>query len=297
MIRYRFSALILFLLFAASLPAIAQEATTLESANELFGQGNWIDAARAYQSIVDTEPQNGAAWFGLGHSLYNSRQVDPSLAAYLKALELGFEPPTTMLQLARCHAVKGEDETAVDWIEKAVQTGAAPLRALTATEEFKRLEANTRYATIMEGLRPCNTPAHHLLDFWLGSWRVVVGEEQQQVGKNSINSILNGCAIIENWTNIGGSEGKSLFYYHDVEKLWKQVWVTDNQGLKEKHLIGVADDGAVRFQGEIRQENGALILDRTTLFPLEEGRVRQLIEQSVDGGETWQKIFDALYLQ
>jgi len=62
-------------------------------------------------------------------------------------------------------------------------------------------------------------------------------------------------------------------------------------------LIGVADDGAVRFQGEIRQENGALILDRTTLFPLAEGRVRQLIEQSVDGGENWQTIFDALYLQ
>ena len=94
----------------------------------------------------------------------------------------------------------------------------------------------------------------------------------------------------------GGFEGKSLFYYHDLEKTWKQVWVTNAQSLKEKRLIAELEGGALRFQGELPQGDGSRVLDRTTLYPLPEGRVRQVIEQSRDGGETWQVGFDAIYL-
>lgn len=36
---------------------------------------------------------------------------------------------------------------------------------------------------------------------------------------------------------------------------------------------------------------------RTTLTPLSGDRVRQLIEISVDGGESWRRVFDALYVR
>ncbi|MEM7582846.1 MAG: hypothetical protein AAF560_05655, partial [Acidobacteriota bacterium] len=57
------------------------------------------------------------------------------------------------------------------------------------------------------------------------------------------------------------------------------------------------DNGAVRFQGEIRNADGSRLLDRTTLNPISENRVQQIIEQSRDGGETWQKTFDAIYIR
>lgn len=284
------------LLLAATQPAVAQATPDpMGHATSLMAAQDWPGAARAFQAVVEAEPQNAGAWYGLGSALFNSRQVDRAQEAFTKALELGYQPARVMINLARCHSIKGEDAEAVEWLEKAAATGAGIYQALETTEEFNRLRQNDAFQQLIEKIRPCNTPAHRLLDFWVGSWKVVTGEDQRQVGKNSINRILNGCAIIENWESLGGSEGKSLFYYHDVEKTWKQVWITDGQGLKEKHLIAVLDGGAVRFQGEIRLPNGDIVLDRTTLVPLPENRVRQVIEQSSDGGETWQVAFDALY--
>ena len=78
------------------------------------------------------------------------------------------------------------------------------------------------------------------------------------------------------------------------------VWIiqraTRPGGVKEKTLIKEFEDGGVRFQGEITLPNGGAYLDRTTLTPLEEGKVRQVIETSRDGGKTWGVGFDAVYV-
>jgi hypothetical protein len=139
----------------------------------------------------------------------------------------------------------------------------------------------------------CDTiPAYHLLDFWVGEW--VVDEKGVLVGHNRIEKIAGGCALIENWQDASGEEGKSLFYYLRGRKDWKQVWVQPG-GVKEKRLIARYPDGAVRFQGELPRADGSIVLDRTTLSPLPGGRVRQVIEQSMDGGQTWVVGFDAIY--
>jgi hypothetical protein len=145
---------------------------------------------------------------------------------------------------------------------------------------------------------PCSEdPGFHQLDFWLGEWRVLVGE--QEVGTNSIRPILSGCAVREEWSSARGSHGESLFYYQPATKVWKQVWVTDGArgrgGVKEKTLIETLADGSLRFQGEIPLAEGGSYFDRTTLSPLPEGRVRQLIEVSSDGA-AWRAVFDAVYV-
>ena len=66
-------------------------------------------------------------------------------------------------------------------------------------------------------------------------------------------------------------------------------------GLKHKHLVATYPDGGVRFQGNLDLPNGRVILDRTTLTPLKDGSVHQLIEDSKDGGQTWIASFDAIY--
>jgi len=141
---------------------------------------------------------------------------------------------------------------------------------------------------------PCETnPAWQQLDFWVGDWDVYMGETQ--VGTNRIEKILHGCALLENWADARGREGKSLFYYNSVTREWKQVWVTESGTMKEKTLVADYDGGGVRFQGNLPQQDGSVVLDRTTLTPLEDGSVRQLIEQSRDAGQTWTVGFDALY--
>jgi hypothetical protein len=146
---------------------------------------------------------------------------------------------------------------------------------------------------------PDADPAFHQLDFWVGYWRVVNAQTGQPEGSNRIEKILKGCALIEHWTEAdGSSEGKSLFYYNPANQTWKQVWVTDTGSTKEKQMITAAlPAGALRFQGEIPLRGGKSVLDRTTLAPLPDGRVRQTIEISRDHGASWQISFDAFYLR
>lgn len=137
----------------------------------------------------------------------------------------------------------------------------------------------------------------HTLDFWVGEWEVF--SDDQLAGTNRIEKILNGCAIMEHWTGAGGGEGKSLFYYHPTTDTWKQVWITQQAtrtgAVKEKELVAGFQDG-VRFRGRIPLPDGGFYHDRTTLTPLEDGSVRQVIEVSRDG-ENWRVTFDARYLR
>ena len=135
------------------------------------------------------------------------------------------------------------------------------------------------------------------LDFWVGAWDVLVGD--QVVGTNTITRILKGCAVLEEWRDTMGGEGRSLFYVEPGTHRWKQVWVTDAAGqvggTKEKRLVARFPDGGVRFQGELPLPDGRVVLDRTTLTPIKSGEVCQLIETSRDGGATWRAGFDARY--
>lgn len=152
-------------------------------------------------------------------------------------------------------------------------------------------------ANPLTGQTPCaETPGFDRLDFWVGEWDVFAGD--QQVGTNRIVKVLNGCAITEEWLGGTGGEGRSLFYMLPWSGEWKQVWVTSTAtrtgGVKEKALISVGEDGSVQFQGQIPDAAGDRWYDRTTLTPLANGEVRQVIEISRDGTD-WQVTFDAVY--
>jgi len=136
------------------------------------------------------------------------------------------------------------------------------------------------------------------LDFWLGEWTVTSEDGVTPFGVNRIEMALDGCAIFENWTGSTGGEGKSLFSFDARRGVWDQVWVTGDTGkpggVKHKRLTQHVG-GGVRFEGTLISENGAPYLDRTTLTPLGDGRVRQLIEISTDGGKSWRATFDGYY--
>jgi len=144
---------------------------------------------------------------------------------------------------------------------------------------------------------PCDqNPVYHKLDFWLGEWDVFDIKSGQKDGLNRIEKILKGCAIVENWTEaVDRSEGKSVFYVQRATGQWKQVWVEDSGGMKEQSLQDSYTGEGVRFQGEILHKSVGSHLDRTTLIPMNGGRVRQTIEISRDAGKTWETIYDAEY--
>ena len=157
---------------------------------------------------------------------------------------------------------------------------------------------NVPIAAADEIARCRDIEAAHAIDFWIGDWDVADGEGATQ-GTNRIRSILDGCAIIEEWTGASGFKGRSLFYFDSWLSQWRQVWITavpQRPGsFKEKRMIERLTDGGVRFQGEIMVSPEHYVLDRTTLRPLPDGRVHQHIEWSNDDGKNWQTSFEGYY--
>lgn len=150
-----------------------------------------------------------------------------------------------------------------------------------------------------QNISPCSDKnLFRQLDFWVGEWTVYSGDVR--IGENRIEKVLDGCAILEHWSSARGTEGKSLFYVDSDRKIWKQVWVTSNAlrpgGTKEKQQVATLVNGAIRFLGSYRSE-GTMIMDRTTLIPVSEDTVRQLIQISSDGGDHWIDRFNGVYIR
>lgn len=146
---------------------------------------------------------------------------------------------------------------------------------------------------IVESLdNPCSSqPEYKQFDFWVGEWDVT--SEGKQVAESSIQRIVDGCIIFENYAQSDGFTGKSFNFFDATLKRWRQTWVDATARVSE--FAGVYKDGAMRFEGETHLQDGRRILRRMTLFNLNPDRVRQLSEASTDGGKTWRVTYDFLY--
>ena len=144
---------------------------------------------------------------------------------------------------------------------------------------------------------PCRaTEVSRNLDFWVGDWDVYVGKDF--AGRDTVQRILDGCGVTEQWDGGAGDQGMSLFAYDARKDLWMQTWVTSNSaqpgGIKVKVLRAHAA-GTATFQGEVEGKSGAVYYDRTILTSFPGGRVHQEIQVSHDG-VTWRMGFDAIYV-
>lgn len=144
---------------------------------------------------------------------------------------------------------------------------------------------------------PCRaTEVSRSLDFWVGDWDVYVGQEL--AGRDTVERILDGCAVTEKWDGGASDQGMSLFAFDARKDLWTQNWITNDSsmpgGIKFK-VLRAHSPTSTTFQGEIDGKTGAVFYDRTILTALPHGRVHQQIQLSHDGVE-WRTGFDAIYV-
>lgn len=142
---------------------------------------------------------------------------------------------------------------------------------------------------------PCTSAEQRQFDFWLGEWEVSL-PDGKPAGRSRIESILDGCALQENWTGASGYAGKSFNVYNGATGRWEQFWVS--HGGNRLHLVGGLQDGAMVLAGERQKpdpETGKLPRERVTWTAEADGSVRQLWETSKDDGGTWQVTFDGRY--
>ena len=130
---------------------------------------------------------------------------------------------------------------------------------------------------------PCDAPEHRQFDFWIGEWTVTT-PAGKLAGTNRITKIEGGCALLEEWKGSGAVTGRSLNIYDARQKAWHQTWVDNSGSLLQ--IDGGFENGAMRMSSATQ---------RITWSQLPGGDVRQLWEQSADGGKTWNVAFDGRY--
>jgi len=258
-------------------------------------------AVSAFAQTAPSKPPHKTplASYQEGEAAIKAKDYDGAIKAFEEAEKQGYLPRSTQFRMAAAAAAKGDAAEALRHMERAVEAGFGAVFLLESDDAFQAIRKTPEFKDIeRRAAHPCqNHASFKRLDFWVGDWDVVSNDEKREPsGTNKVEKTLDGCAIIENWRDVTGHEGKSFFAFNIITGKWKQLWVQDDTGYKEKEMSGDLPGGAVRFVGRIAAPGGRQYYDRTTLTPNADGSVRQLIEQSSDN-KSWQPTFDALYIR
>ena len=155
------------------------------------------------------------------------------------------------------------------------------------------LSALAGHAQTSNSACACCSDEYKQFDFWVGDW--VVYSQAEMVGFNKITKIEGECILRENWKSVVSSHtGSSYNFYDRRDKKWKHYWM-GNDGAAVL-LKGEFRDGKMILIGdEYRDDKNNRIINKMTWTPNPDGTVRQLWEQSKDGGQAFSVLFDGLY--
>jgi hypothetical protein len=281
-------------LSVAQTPALSPE---VQTADTLFQAQKWEEAARAYDVIIKAQPANNRAWYRLAYSLHATGKYNEAVEAYQKITVNN--NPTVLYNLACSYARLNNKDKAFEWLTKAINAGFSQTAQLNSDTDLASLREDGRFkdmqTLLAKSATPCMvTPEHRQFDFWIGEWNVMT-TQGQLAGTSSIQRVVDGCVIFENWTGTQGGNGKSFNYYDKNDSKWHQLWVGSGGGAV--NFSGEYKDGAMRYEAVSLAANGTKTLQRMTFFKLEGDKVRQLWETSTDDGKTWTAAFDGMYVK
>ena len=273
----------------------AQQSATQQTADALFADSKWEQAAPIYAQIVAREQANGAAWKNLGECYMQLGKFNDAQQAFSHALQQNFQPVLNKINVARAQAARGDTASALSLLKEVAASGrASALRGLIAgTIEFQKLHDNPEFQEMLKSLVACQGPEFRQFDFWIGDW-VVENPAGQKVGENLVTREQDGCILIEHWKSGRGFETGTSFNYYDIrDKKFHQIYFDNsgNAGAYPPMAGGLVDNKMVM----VSDENASPVF-RWTWYVFSPGKVRQMAEQSNDGQKTWQIVWDSIYV-
>ena len=241
---------------------------------------------------------DGAAFFRQAQEARQEQRFDEAHAALDRAAELEFSPLRIRFERARVYTLAGATGKAVAELEEIAAAGFTAVGFITNDAILKTLAGNTGYDAVVEQMSakayPCAVnDEFRAFDFWVGDWDVRLADGSL-AGSNTIERAERGCVLIENWTSASGGTGMSVNYLDKITGEWVQVW--NAEGGSQIHIRGGMTDEGMLLVGTLHTVGtGSTVPFRGLWTLLEDGRVRQFFEQSLDDGETWSPWFEGFY--
>ncbi|HYV41974.1 MAG TPA: hypothetical protein VEO02_09325 [Thermoanaerobaculia bacterium] len=141
----------------------------------------------------------------------------------------------------------------------------------------------------------CTAPQYRQFDFWLGDWDLV-GADGKKSAEDKVVQVLGGCALQENWTGVKSGQGLSLSAYDPATRHWHQTLMDDGGAVLK--IEGEFADGKMILVGQrpSQKEKGVTITHRIVWTPQQDHRVKQVWENSTNGGRTWRLVSEGTYV-
>lgn len=171
----------------------------IASGMELISAGRYAEAVEAFELVVDREPKLVDAWSHLGKARKNIHDLDGSLEAYQRALELSTGAPQVALSAAELYFARGEMDEARNHAELAIASHpvAHDLLAQIAMHEGD-LEAASRHVADSMATRGSRVgPLVTQAELWLQEGRyeealASTQEAEREFGERKDRQVLSG---------------------------------------------------------------------------------------------------------
>ena len=123
----------------------------LRAAKATCGAGQWTQAARAWERVVQMNPVNEEYWQRLAEAQYKSGEFKQAIPAFEKVLDLGGYcfPSETAYSIARSYAALGDKENAAMWLQDAFARGYRDLDHAQSDPSFKLLHDDPRFVELV----------------------------------------------------------------------------------------------------------------------------------------------------
>jgi len=136
-------------------PLAADPLEQFDQAASHSQNGRWKEAAALYVELIAVNPYHGAVWQRYGFALHQLGRYDQAREAFEKSIELGFQPTTSMYNIACGQALLGNTNEALDWLQTAMDDGFEEQELLSTDSDLDTLRADPRFDAIV-GLPPEN---------------------------------------------------------------------------------------------------------------------------------------------
>ncbi len=138
----------------------------------------------------------------------------------------------------------------------------------------------------------CAAAEYRQLDFWVGDWDAFDADEPNTpIARTYVTPMVDGCALREVYEQVDGLHGESFSAYEGGSGMWRHGWVSNHGGvmLLEGHFA----NGTMTMAGEDR--SGAKPKMVRDVWTKTGDGVREAATFSIDGGKTWQPLFDVVF--
>lgn len=129
-------------------PAASAQAASLQDAQGKMQTGDFAGAIVILDKIVAAEPDNSQAWLSLAGARERSKQHDPAVQAYHRAIDFAATEGRALYGLGLMYAADGQTDSAFAYLEQAKHTETVNLTRIGVDPRSTSLREDPRYLAL-----------------------------------------------------------------------------------------------------------------------------------------------------